>query len=466
MKYFKQAFSKVFSKLSYSIMMTSIFFSFFFLDYFLLTRATSWGSFIEDNNPAFVMFSIILSLLNNFLISLALTYLAYVYENKNKYLGSEGSNTGIGVFLSLISVGCAVCGGVLLPLIGVAASLTAFPLQGLEIKILSIILLSISISQLSEKISGIFKKNLGREKKLYLLGISLLVIVYLIPRLPYNIKNSLKVFKQDSNTIVTNSGSKENLFDEINPVKGFNLNVKYGDLGPKMIASGAIDLDKFKEIYDKGSQPLTKEQLEILTKGSDKLINIDRDNSYFLLNFFWAVGLNNKSKVLDEGDIVKYGEGQVGNFASTGGWSLASGDPMNYYSKEALINLNAEQEALVQKVASNIYRPCCNNSTAFPDCNHGMALLGVLQLMAGNGATEDQMFEASKYINAYWFPSNYYDLALYFKNKEGKKFSQVPATIILGKDFSSSSGWQVAKQWLINKGIVEQPPKTGGGCGV
>jgi len=179
-----------------------------------------------------------------------------------------------------------------------------------------------------------------------------------------------------------------NLFDEINPVKGFTINAKYENLGPKMISSGVIDLDKFKQTYEKSSQPLTKEQLEILTKGSDKKIKIDRDNSYFLLNFFWAVGLNNKSKVLDEGDIVKYGEGKVGNFASTGGWSLSKTQPMDYYAKSELIPMIAEQESLVQKVASNIYRPCCDNSTAFPDCNHGMALLAVLQLMAANNATE------------------------------------------------------------------------------
>lgn len=290
------------------------------------------------------------------------------------------------------------------------------------------------------------------------LGLNILALVYIL-------KPQVNKLISKSKETATKKET-ENLFDEINPVKGFEINASYGNLGPKMISSGAIDLEKFKQTYDKSAQPLTKEQLEILTKGSNKPIKIDRDNSYFLLNFFWAVGLNNKSKVLDEGDIVKYGEGKVGNFASTGGWSLAAGDPMNYYSKEALINLTADQEVLVQKMASNIYRPCCNNSTAFPDCNHGMALLGVLQLMAGNGATENQMFEAAKYFNAFWFPSNYYDLALYFKNKEGKKFRQVQAQTILGKEFSSSSGWQAAKQWLINKGIVEQPPKTGGGCGV
>jgi len=263
------------------------------------------------------------------------------------------------------------------------------------------------------------------------------------------------------------ASTRANLFDEINPEKGFEINAKYGDLGPKMIATGVIDLDKFTNTYKQNGQPLTKKQEEILTKGSNKKIRIDRENSYFLLNFFWAAGLLNKSKILTEGEMMNYGGLQgAGNFASTGGWSLSKTSPMNYYAKSVLIPMTAEQENLVQKVAANIYRPCCNNSTAFPDCNHGMALLAVLQLMAANNATEKEMFEAAKYFNAFWFPSNYYDLALYFKNKEGKNFSELPAKRVLGEEFSSASGWQKAKKWLVDKGIVEAPPKTGGGCGV
>ena len=301
-------------------------------------------------------------------------------------------------------------------------------------------------------------KNLWLIVLVLSLGLNILALVYVLK--PEFNKLALKG-KETAKKKET-----ANLFDEINPVKGFEINAKYGDLGPKMIASGVIDLEKFKQTYEKSAQPLTKEQLEILTKGSDKKIKIDRDNSYFLLNFFWAAGLANKSKALIEGDLVKYGEGQVGSFASTGGWSLSKTEPMDYYAKSELIPMTPEQESLVEKVASNIYRPCCDNSTAFPDCNHGMALLAVLQLMAGNNATEKQMFEAAKYYNAFWFPSNYYDLALYFKNKEGKKYSDVPAEVILGKNYSSSSGWSKAKKWLSDKGIIEAPPKTGGGCGV
>jgi hypothetical protein len=260
---------------------------------------------------------------------------------------------------------------------------------------------------------------------------------------------------------------QENLFNQINPEAGFEIDASFDVLGPKMVTLGVIDPEKFKGIYQKSNQPLTAEQEEILLSGSDQKVKITRDNSYFLLNFFWAVGLANKSVILDEGEMIKYGgKKDAGNFASTGGWTLSKGESMNYYSKAKLIPLTREQEELVNSVASNIFRPCCNNSTAFPDCNHGMALLGVLQLMASSGASEQQMYEAGKYFNAFWFPGNYYDLALYFANKEGRSFADVDAKTLLGRDYSSASGWQNAKQWLADKGLIQQPPKQGGGCGV
>jgi hypothetical protein len=296
---------------------------------------------------------------------------------------------------------------------------------------------------------------------------AVLAAIFLAPKIVKLRADRLAANSTKSTPAQTTAVSKDNLFDEINPVSGFEINASYGNLGPKLVAAGVIDAAKFKEIYAKSSQPLTPDQEDILTKGSDQKIKVTRDNSYFLLNFFWAVGLANKSPILDEGDMIKYGGKQgAGNFASTGGWTLAKSDAMSYYSKSALIPLTQEQQNLVNQVAANIYRPCCNNPTSFPDCNHGMALLGVLELMAANGANESQMYEAGKYFNAFWFPGNYYDLAQYFKNKEGKSFKDIDAKTLLSKDYSSASGWQAAKQWLVDKGLVQQPPKQGGGCGI
>ena len=230
---------------------------------------------------------------------------------------------------------------------------------------------------------------------------------------------------------------------------------------------GVIDPAKFASVYTNSNQPLTSAEEKILSQGSEEKIKITRDNSYFLLNFFWAVGLANKSTILSQGDMVKYaGVKGAGNFASTGGWTLAKSAAMNYYSKSPIVVLTKDQEDLVNQVASNIYRPCCNNSTAFPDCNHGMALLGVLEVMAASGNNESQMYDAAKYFNAFWFPGNYYDLAQYFKTKEGKSFKDIDAKILLSKDYSSSTGYNNVKQWLTTNNVDNPPPKQGGGCGV
>lgn len=315
-----------------------------------------------------------------------------------------------------------------------------------------------------KKRKGSFQKRFSKFVKdrasLLALGLILLniVVLFLIWRFPPYLKT---VSPQDTKK---EDSQRDAFFEGINPSKGYEIKVSYADLGPKMLSMGVIDLDKFKDAYTQSRESLTQEQIDILTKGSNKRIKITRENSHFLLNFFWALGLGNKSKILTEGEMSKNGD--TGNFASTGGWPLSKGNSMNYYSKGDLIEMTPDQEGLVNKVASNIYRPCCDNSTAFPDCNHGMALLGVLELMASSGATEQQMYDAAKYINAYWFSTNYYDLAQYFKAKDGKDFKDVDSKLVLSKNYSSASGYMSVKKWLTDKGIIKQPPSKGGSCGV
>ncbi len=459
----KNTLKKIYAQPSLIMLSIFIFTTFLFLEYFLLTRTTSWQRFLQDNNSWFIGLTIAMSLINTLFIAIVLTALVYVFEKIKEKTHTEVANSTMGIFLNLISVGCAVCGGLLLPVFGIAASLTAFPFQGLEIKLLSIILLYYSFTIISLRING--KLKTVSFKRSFLVGLSFILFVYLIPRLPINLNvfGSLAAKPVESTTA---TGASSEIFEQINPEKGYELNSIFGDLGPRMIEMGVIDKDKFIGVYEQNGQPLTKEQLAILTEGSNEKVKITRENSYFLLNFFWAAGLGNKSRVLTDGDMVKYGNGQAGGFASTGGWSLAKSNPMDYYAKETLIPMTSDQEALVEQVASNIYRPCCGNSTAFPDCNHGMALLSVLQLMASQGATEKQMYEAGKYFSAFWFPSNYYDLALFFKNKDNVEFKDLDAKKLLSQEYSSSQGWGRAKQWLQDKGIVEQPPRGGGGCGV
>ena len=96
--------------------------------------------------------------------------------------------------------------------------------------------------------------------------------------------------------------------------------------------------------------------------------------------------------------------GGAENFASTGGWTLAKGRAMDHYSMHRFVELTPEQQALIEKVSKNIFRPCCRNSTYFPDCNHGMAMLGLMELMASQGASETEMMTKAQEVNDLWFP--------------------------------------------------------------
>jgi hypothetical protein len=254
--------------------------------------------------------------------------------------------------------------------------------------------------------------------------------------------------------------------NQVNIATEYTLPVSFGDIGPQLLAAGAIDYDSFVQVYEQAGRPLAKEQLKTLTKGSDAPIVINRENAYFLLNFFWALGLTNQNTLLEEGPMMQYSEGQIGRFASTGGWTIGAKSATALYASTPIITLTPEQQARLEEVASAVYRPCCNNPTSFPDCNHGMAMLGMLELMAFQDATIDEMFTAAKYANAFWFPQQTLEMAIFFKNTQGLDFAEVDAREFVGASVSSGSGFQTVHEWLVMNDLLDQVPSSGGSCGV
>ena len=248
---------------------------------------------------------------------------------------------------------------------------------------------------------------------------------------------------------------------EVLPTVGVTLPVVWGDLGQKLTSVGVIDGEKFKELYVERGQ-YTKEYEKLLTGNStDKLI-MTEENAPYLLNLFWALGLANKNQILEKGEMSDPRYGGAGRFASTGGWTLSSGSAMDHFSRHLFFVLTQEQQALVDKVSRGIYRPCCNNSTHFPDCNHGMAMLGLLELMASQGVSETDMWKTALEVNSYWFPNNYLTIATYMKNK-GVDWEDVNPQEMLGFDYSSNSGFAKISAQTNNTPSSSQ---TGSGCDV
>jgi len=136
------------------------------------------------------------------------------------------------------------------------------------------------------------------------------------------------------------------------------------------------------------------------------------------------------------------------------------------YSSVPIITLTQEQQTRLEEVAKAVYRPCCGNPTAFPDCNHGMAMLGLLELMASQDASVDEMFTAAKYANAFWFPQQTLELAIFFKASRGIDFADVGARQLVGAEVSSGSGFRAVHEWLVENKLLDQIPNTGSNCGV
>ena len=269
---------------------------------------------------------------------------------------------------------------------------------------------------------------------------------------------------RDETATVTQEQQLTQLYQQINPEAGYNLPVTYGSLGPQLVAAGVIDNLAFQNVMTASGDPLNEQQLEILTKGSDEKIVITGENAHFLLNFFWAVGLANRNAILTEGAMVQNSGGQIERFASTGGWSLATKPITELYASLDLIPLTPEQQARVAEVAAAVYRPCCNNPTLFPDCNHGMAMLGLLELMAAQGASTDEMFMAAKYVNAYWFPQQTLETAVYLKSNQDMDFADADARLVVSKELSSASGASMVHASLQASGLLKQTPGQGGSC--
>ena len=256
-----------------------------------------------------------------------------------------------------------------------------------------------------------------------------------------------------------NGADRSTIEEAVLPAKGVKLPVVWGDMGAQLVEAGAIDEVAFKKVYEAG--PFPDEYEKLLSGRTNGTLTITPDNAGYLLNLLWAFGLANKNPILeDASEMMNPGYGGAGNFASTGGWTVAKGNAMGHYNMHALVTLSPEQQALVERVSQNIYRPCCGNSVHFPDCNHGMAMLGLLELMASQGASEKEMYKAALAVNSYWFPGTYLTLAEHMQQK-GVDWKDVSSKEILGADYSSSAGFQ-----NISSQVDAPSGGGGGGCRV
>ncbi len=199
-----------------------------------------------------------------------------------------------------------------------------------------------------------------------------------------------------------------------------------------------IDLVKARQLFKDDSASLA--YLRYLEAQSNDFVTITAQNAPFLVNVFWALGFANKNPLLEK-LATEWPERELMSLASTGGWTLGTKPAAEFYSNFDIVQLTPQQQKLVANAARSIYRPCCNNATSFPDCNHGIALLGLMECMAANGYDREEILSASLQFNAFWFPQQYVETALVF-HLRGTDWKSVNPREVLGFQYSSASGWR------------------------
>lgn len=309
----------------------------------------------------------------------------------------------------------------------------------------------------------------GREVPvlLVLAAISLIAALFLASYLATNYfgnggPNQLSATTQVAATHAdnqTSNGQNETRFSaiagEVLPENGFVLSVKWGNSVKELVSAGALNVSFLSNAMQQAGQPMTAGEESILNGTSNGNITINSNDTLFVLYTLWALGINNKNPIIADGPIMGYG-GSPYNLASTGGYGPLGRLQLGNLS---LIGLNSNEQQTADAVASNVYRPCCDNPAMFPDCNHGAAQLGLIELMASQGSNATQIYEALKNADSFYYPQEYFDLAVYFSYTKHEPWGEVSAKEVLGYNYSSASGFNKIHQELLQYNIL---PQTGG----
>lgn len=232
--------------------------------------------------------------------------------------------------------------------------------------------------------------------------------------------------------------------EEVVPLEGRVLPIRWGDLGKRMLEDGVIAEDKLaRPLY--GIPSLPPRVQRYLDSSDTKQIELNHETAGFWLEALWGLGLANQNALLEKGPMTE----DTSRLASTAGYEAGTRKGMDLYDKFSYIKLPAEQQEMVEDIASHIYRPCCANPASFPDCNHGMAVLGLIELMVSQGTAPDDIYQAALAFNSYWFPQTYQDIA-YFYHRLGIDYQQALASEILSQGLSSGPGYNALHRQLGN----------------
>lgn len=247
------------------------------------------------------------------------------------------------------------------------------------------------------------------------------------------------------------------------PIAGWPSRITFGDSLVRVLSAGVLDREKYLALAG-GPEAVPAPMLSLLDRTSTDAILVTRESAAQLVDLLWPIGLANRVAANQTSPIAGP---DIESFASTGGWTLGRAPTGGqYFNAYAIVDLTPAQEARAVRVARTTFRPCCDNSTFFQDCNHGSALFAILQLGAAQGLDEAALYQEALAFNSFWFPDTYVATALFFRLVRGVEWGDVDPKLVMGHDFSTASGWtQNVAQPLAAFPDLFPPPSNSVNCG-
>lgn len=245
------------------------------------------------------------------------------------------------------------------------------------------------------------------------------------------------------------------VMEQVVPASGVRLRFSFGDSIRKLVVAGAVDPAKYAALY-RTTDGVPDWVQQLFAAPSSAPILFDSKSAPYLLNLLWPLGLASRLAINQHSPINTL---RLPSFASTGGWTLGrEPDGYVYFNRVESLRLTDRQETQVLNAATTTFRPCCDNSTFFQDCNHGSALFGLLALAASQGATTDELYRLALAANSYWFPDRYVLAAIYFMRFRAQGWSELAPSMLLGAAFSSLSGWEQNVGRPLHAARITLPP--------
>jgi hypothetical protein len=250
--------------------------------------------------------------------------------------------------------------------------------------------------------------------------------------------------------------------DAVLPLQPVPTGLDIGQPIAKLVEAGVIDREKFMMVHAKRG-PVPEWVSQALDGKSAELV-FSLETALYNLNLLWPLGLATKAAFNEDSPI---NGDDLRRFASTGGWTLGrENNGASYFNAVETLKLTPGQSDLVRRLAENVFRPCCGNSAYFQDCNHGSAMLGLMELAAADGRNAAEILELAKATNGFWYPQQYVEIALHFDAMEDLPWKRAPADRVLSAEFSSIGGLQKnVRAPLASQGILTGKPRGRGGSG-